>query len=582
MITSNWRKTLANSSSAILAVLLFVTLAMWVSSTAPFSEPDARFHYASIMCGRGTDDGVCELGTAPEHRLVPAATQFEECYKPRPIEDDDATSDEDAASAEDATAEDGRDAGPSAVSCAADPSVLVDTANLNSNKSYPPLYYWVTKSFASTNPESTFRSIRLFNVTLFCATLAAISALIPARRRQTLWLVTAITIVPLGLSVIASINPSAPALYGPLLVYTAVRGAFETSGARRWALVMLSALITVFVCGTRYDAGFYTVLAAVLAIFVAMRFTKKVALAWGAIVVLALAAIYLNQTLNLLPIFDLTPVYEMIRTALDSTSALGHVIVQNTFDVPYIWGGLFGTWALGSFDIPMPRVVIFGATASFVAVLFFSIRRPRVREMLALVTIAVLLVLMPVAMLYRTRSYVGEWFQPRYIFPLIALFAIVLMWTTPKRRLNAGQPRNTGRPVSTQPPLNTAPLLNTAQTWTVIACLTVAQYFALRANTNHTLASSPTGELWWPSWALSPSLTKALGGLAFALFVIGVFYLFRPSKRQEGASEEPAVVVTETPAPETATASTPKPGRHKAAAAAEDTTDPLYIAPDLT
>ncbi len=103
---------------------------------------------------------------------------------------------------------------------------------------YPPVYYAVMRLFAGPDLQVSALVMRLVNAVLFVGLATALAALLPAWRRGTLlwgWLVT---LVPLGMFIIPSNNPSGWAVTGVGTAFLALLGWFEirwpaTVGARR-------------------------------------------------------------------------------------------------------------------------------------------------------------------------------------------------------------------------------------------------------------------------------------------------------------------------------------------------------------
>src|SRR5690606_11127222 len=99
---------------------------------------------------------------------------------------------------------------------------------------YPPVYYAVMSLFAGQDIQASALVMRLVNASLFVGVATALTALLPVARRLTVlwgWLTT---VVPLGLFLIPSNNPSGWAITGVATAILALLGWFETVGCRRW------------------------------------------------------------------------------------------------------------------------------------------------------------------------------------------------------------------------------------------------------------------------------------------------------------------------------------------------------------
>ncbi len=111
--------------------------------------------------------------------------------------------------------------------------------------------------FAGDDLVRSALMMRLVNLVLFVGLATALAALLPSSRRQTLlwgWLVT---LVPLGMFLIPSNNPSGWAITGVGTAFLALLGWFESTGRRRWALGAMYMVGVVMAAGSRSDAAIY-------------------------------------------------------------------------------------------------------------------------------------------------------------------------------------------------------------------------------------------------------------------------------------------------------------------------------------
>src|SRR5690606_5266890 len=99
----------------------------------------------------------------------------------------------------------------------------------------------------------------------------------------------------------------------------------------------------------------------------------------------------------------------------------------NILMLPFLWTGVWGTWGLGWLDTGLPAIVPWGAAAAFIIVAFAGIGRLDWRKSVAAAGVLAVLIALPVYVLTAGGDRVGESVQPRYLLPLIALFALVLV-----------------------------------------------------------------------------------------------------------------------------------------------------------
>lgn len=471
------------SLAGLIAVpaLLLMSLLAWATVIAPYGEPDSPYHLSSMYCSQGFEEGLCEPGRSEGYRLVRANAAAEICYRNDP------------------------DIGAACIDEALAGEEMIETGNGNFRGAYPDVYYTIQHVTVGDDAEITFRDARFLNATLVTLGLGLLTGLIRPERRRALWFAVAGSIVPLGLFTIASINPSAWVIYGPLVIFVATASIFEAQGWRRWALIGLSVIALVVVAGTRTDAGAFGLFAALAAVLVAGHFTKRMLLTIGLPALLALGVVgaLMARTGRFSAFANVNLISDFFGT-LAGRSGEGQTrdqLIQNAFDVPHIWMGAFGTWDLGWFDVPLPYIVPTFAIIAFGALLFFGLRRFDWREATALVSVVVLLFFVPLLVLFSRNQIVGDFVQPRYILPLLALGLGIVLW------------RGSGT-------------MTTLQRWFLIVLLATSNMMALRSTMNRYILDSAGGEMWWPSWALPSSLVFLAGTLAFAGFLVGVFHLF--------------------------------------------------------
>ena len=476
-------------------ILLLMSLFAWATVVAPYGEPDSDYHLSSMYCSQGFEDGLCEPGKSEGYRLVRGDGAREICYRNDP------------------------DVGAACIGEALADHELIETGNGNFRGAYPDVYYTVQHFTVGDDAEITFRDARFLNATLVTLGLGLLTALIRPERRRALWYAVAGSLVPLGLFTIASINPSAWAIFGPLFIFVAAASVFEAEAWRRWALIALTVVALVVVAGTRTDAGAFGLFAALAAILVAGHFSKRMVLAIGvpALVALAVVGALMAGTGRFRAYANLGLFTDFFGT-LAGRPGEGQTrsqIIQNALEVPHIWMGAFGTWDLGWFDVPLPYIVPAFGIVAFGAIVFFGLRKVNWREAIALIGVVILLFLVPLLVLFSRNQIVGDFVQPRYILPLLALGLGILLW------------RGAGT-------------MTTLQRWFLIGLLATSNMFALRSTMNRYILDSSGGPMWWPSWAPPSSLVFLCGTLAFAGFLVGVFYLFERPVLSESSVPAPA------------------------------------------
>jgi hypothetical protein len=466
----------------LVPALALVALMAWALASPVGSAPDDDFHLASIWCANSADTAACTPGSTPQTRKVPAGVHYAACYARVPTKSA-------------ACQQKYFDRGSA-------PTVQTDRGSFQNN--YPPVFYATMSVLVGPDIQVSAVLMRLLNIVLLIAISTLMFVLLPRGRRPTLvwgWL---LTIVPLGLFLIASNNPSSWAIIGVGSSWLALVGFFETTGRRRIGLGILYALTIVMAAGARGDAALYSVLGSAVAVLLTFERTRAFLLAAILPVVMSIVAIafFFSSQQSGVAVAGLSD-GSAGGAAAAQTSTLA-LIVKDLLNVPSIWSGVFGTWGLGWLDTGMPAIVPFGAIIALGAIVLTRLWRMDLRKGLALATILAALWLIPTYVLVKGGNEVGQNVQPRYILPLIILGVGVAMFDRGER----------GREFTR------------VQVVVVVAFLSVAESIALYFNLRRYITGVDGHDVnlnanmeWWWNISASPMLVWILGSLAFAAMV---------------------------------------------------------------
>lgn len=466
-------------------ILAMLALLAWTFASPMGSAPDDDFHLASIWCANSARTDLCEQGSTPNSRIVPAAVHDAPCY------------------AYDAN----KSAGCQLKTFTFSPKPTVQTTRVNSTSEYPPVFYAVMNLLVTPNILVSVILMRILTALLFVGLTTALFVLLPAVRRQTLLLMWMITTVPLGVFLLASNNPSSWAVIGVGNAWISLLGYFETEGRRRIALGAIFAVATIMAAGSRGDAALYSVIAIGTVGVLKLAWTKRFWL--QAILPLALAVVAIGfflisrQTASGETGFTGHGAAPTVGTgsAAQSLSGFG-LVAYDLLNAPSLWSGVFGGWPLGWLDTPMPAVVSLGAVAVFVAVAFVGFRQLGWRKTTVLALLGLVLWLLPVYVLVRSGSTVGNSVQPRYLLPLIVLLGGVLLLATRGRQFRFGRGQ----------------LILVGGVLAVVNLVALELVIRRFVTGNGSLGLNlDTGDKWWwSSFPFSPNVVWILGSLAFA------------------------------------------------------------------
>lgn len=503
MPTAKTAKPMLRRASWVLAPLLaFLTLAAWSFASPIGAAPDDDFHLTSIWCADGGSD-QCLPGSRQDTRVVTSGLRNIACY---------AMYAERSAACQDSLP----------LHSAKD---LEETRRGNFYGEYPPLYYSTMRLFAGPDLQFSAIMMRLFNALLFVGLATALAALLPAARRRTLlwgWLVT---LVPLGLFLIPSNNPSGWAITGVGTAFVALLGWFESAGRRRWALGAMYLVGVLMAAGARGDAAVYVAGATVTVLILKAAKSRT----WAVKAILAVAGL-----LVAVAFFSLAGQAGVASEGFSSGGGSATIPVAdangveaplgglalaayNLLMLPFLWTGVWGTWGLGWLDTMLPAIVPWAATSAFVAVGFAGLGQLTWRKAIAVVGVLSVLVVLPVYVLSASGDKVGADLQARYLLPLIVLLAFVLITE----------------------PVGGVIRFTRVQTIAILSALAIANFISLQVNIRRYVTGADQqglnldshAEWWWPSLPIGPTAVWIIGAMAYA----GLLVFLWPHLRGQSA-----------------------------------------------
>lgn len=462
-----------------LPVLALLALLSWGLSSAVGSSPDDDFHLASIWCGHG-DSPECARAPVANDRIVYRDLVVDSvCFAFKP---------ESSASCH------GPDFGQN-------PRDTAETARGNFTGLYPPVFYFVMSWLAGPDIEVSVLSMKLLNSVIFVGLVAGLWWLLPQRRRPTLFWGLALSMVPLGMFIVPSTNPSSWAVLSAGTLWIAVVGYFESAGRRKYGLAAIAAASGLIGAGARADAAVYAGMAIAIAVLLTFRVQRQylISLILPALLVCGAILFFFSASQG-------NSISSGLAPSVDGRQESPVVLaLVNLVNVPGLWAGAFGSWGLGWLDTELPAGVWVAGLGCFFAAILWGIGIRAPRKGLAVGLIVAALWLIPTVLLVQSRSVVGENVQPRYILPLLILLVGVALLAGP----------TTGWRVTA------------SQRWVVVIALSLANSVALHTNIRRYVTGLDGASVnldvateWWWKLPISPMTVWVIGSLAFAATLV--------------------------------------------------------------
>ncbi|MEZ5117556.1 MAG: DUF2142 domain-containing protein [Candidatus Nanopelagicales bacterium] len=507
---SAWRRPPAWIAGLLVGLLLFAVGVGWALSSPQGSSPDDDFHLASIWCARGNSEGLCDLqgpGANPGERnaFVPQDVVRSPCFA--------------------------MDATQSGI-CEAELGSEPTPARVNDGV-YPGAFYSAMHAFVGDSVARSVLAMRLANLLLASLLVGAAIALArPLARRAAVlgWLGT---LVPLGLFVIPSTNPSSWAVAGVGTYWVFLlrwcrgpRGGVRDVG--RWIAGVLAVVSAALAVAGRGDAAVYLAVATAAVLLLSVPSWRALAtwpMALPAAVVVLAAVMFLR-----------TGQSGALSGIGAGTGRVGWGLLRdNLLDLPTFFAGVWGLgWGLGWLDTPVSGGAAGLAVALAGVLAGLGLAAWWWRKGLAILLLLASLVAVPLWVLQRGGNVVGENVQPRYLLPLVVVTAGVVLLAKDARGTSSWT-------------------LRTPVAILVVLLFSVAQLLALRDQMRRyttgidAVGSDLSGaEWWWESPVPPPSTWLVLGGLAGVAFAVVAVAVARGAEREAadtvGPDAEPSAV----------------------------------------
>jgi len=456
------------------ALALWLTLVCWALSSPINATPDEGYHIPSIWCGRGIQEPSCPAipGNIDENQvLVPDLSNL--CFR-RSL-------------------------------CNQQSEHTLTRAPI-AKGNYPKPYYWTMHQFVGPNMTQSVLAMRIFNSTI-AALLFFSQAILCSNKKYLSWLTGfAFTIIPLGMSLIASINPSGWAITGTanswmfLLIARSMPKETRSKRIAAWALWAFASFMCI---ASRFDATVFLVVTSLIVLIATDSRIKK--LNWK--YVLGFPAVIIPFFIIWRSRFPFLEWASHFTTkSLNSNGPSLHIWIThwmiNVVSIPI---EAFGEGRLGAEIIYIPRIVpILGIALLGSALLFAFIQVNRVQ---LFVTFSSFVFLTAVVMRIANMELDLFNVSGRYILPLVPYIVgtCVFFSSSPIQLMEVAQLRRI-----------------------VIVSMTIAHALSMYAVVEQNVMGTSFGiqilkvgteEWWWPKSPIGPNFLIVIGSFCFYQFI---------------------------------------------------------------
>lgn len=395
---------------AVLAIFSFLTFAVWAVSSPVGSSPDDDFHMASIWCADGVhSDGSCvkvgDTKGGSVEKMVPLEFVDRPCWAFT----------------------------PASAGCSEPHAHGLMAGRANAGL-YPPVYYRAMNLFSSSDITASVIAMRLINALIAVVFVSAAVALTRGTIRRAVILTWMLGIVPLGLFIIPSVNPSSWAIVGLGTFWAFLLAFLIGEGGRvRIANAAMAVLSFGLAVSAREDAPVFGALIAGACLVIAVARRDKAVFKLLALPVgLGLAGSLLFLAGSATSVASAGVVSDGMPGQVLQDDQRVALLVHNLVRSPELVMGSFGTrwsndtdqpwsiyWGLGWLDTPIPPEVPILVVACLAVVVGVSLRNATRWRLVALVPLVVGLLLVPVYLLQQSGQVIGVNIQARYLLPLL-------------------------------------------------------------------------------------------------------------------------------------------------------------------
>ena len=376
---------------------------------------------------------------------------------------------------------------------------------------YPGLTYTVLRIFATSNVETSVIVMRFFNYSIFTIICILAFFSLSSKIYFSALLAFFITLIPVSIFFITSINPSSWTIVGVGFYWAFLWNFLEEGKILERKKILLGLILTTILSiGSRSDGSIYILIVNLL-FLITYIFEKEKdnEIKKKSLLIIFISLCGLIQLIS-------NKQFEAESTK-DEGDKGADLFIQNLTELPKYYLGIFGgrgpeVWpfGLGWFDTEIPILVSVLGTLNIVLILFSIINKMSVRQRMIISILPLFMILNPLLILQLRQSNATYFLQPRYLIPLLIVLLGVLTI-----EIKWSQGRNV--------------LL-----YFIIISLSVGNSISLFTNLKRYTVGLDSEQSffskfeWWWNIPITPGITWVVGTLALPILM---FMVLRPDAR---------------------------------------------------
>jgi hypothetical protein len=390
---------------ALMALLLFMTLAAWSMGSAVGSSPDEDYVLTSIWCGTEGNPPYCRKDPDRAHAMILPIMAAEPSLCFRQL---------------------GQDYSAKCQEGIYDQEI--STNHYNSGDLFPSEYLSTARVFVGVDVEASVAKMRLFNS--FLAAVLIISASSFFRQKNSDLLLAWLAIIaPVTTFFIGSVNTSSWTLIGTTCFTLAFIAVLKNRKQPKiWVPAGAISIFALWITNSsRYEGKYVLLLLAVAVLYSEFapkhpKITKRSALIVSAVLpVIFFTNRYFDRFNGPLNVFN----DPRVEVSEGITTTANNLLVNNIITLPKFITGFFGSWGLGWFELELTSTAWLFTFQAFLLTIVFSLRKSSNSHRLIF---SALFTIMCIAIIFanqKTFSRIGNVIQPRYFLPFFLGIVII-------------------------------------------------------------------------------------------------------------------------------------------------------------